>query len=321
MRTDLGESSRYVAGMIVCCGALFVAGLTGCSDDSSTQCESDSDCNQTEECRDGVCTSIAGDTDVSDAETGDTGDEEPMDTNGEDASETTGGDVSDTGGQKTDVDASDTSTVDSEEAGDADGGGTPPAALGESCSGTTCERGTCIDGTCSHVIATTNTDTTGNLGGVGGADQLCRDATKASLVSSSTDGEWKALISTDDTEDNWATNRVAVQAGVYNVDEELFAADSDDIWGSANFDPRNAIGFQLDGTPYDGPVWTGSGTQGQGVDGTGTPYANCNSWSSEDASDTGDIGESAFSSSLGWIWDDTERSCDQAARIYCINGQ
>lgn len=133
-------------------------------------------------------------------------------------------------------------------------------------------------------------------------------------------GNWKALISIGDAVD-YARNRVEVQTAVYNANGELFAAESDDIWGSTNFDPDNPVAYRLDGTVYDGLVWTGSGTTGEGDVSSGNRYPNCDGWTSSSGDKKGEVGDASWSSALGWVFDDTELACDEKARVYCINGQ
>lgn len=198
------------------------------------------------------------------------------------------------------------------------------AKLNECCrESTDCKRGSCMEGICAHVVGVTNETYSGKLNGLDGADGKCASNSKKSgIPNGNEEGEWRAILSTDEYEEVWAKNRIQFEAPVYTVDGRLVAERGDTFWESTDSEaPRKKVNVTLDGTSVEedvARVWTGTGTQGQGVDGNGAPYPNCERWTAQSGGN-GQTGNPT-ATNINWIFE-SEVGCDQPARLYCVNGQ
>lgn len=151
---------------------------------------------------------------------------------------------------------------------------------------------------------------TGDLGGLDGADQKCKQAAQnAGLVRS-----YKAILS-DDTKT--ALSRLTFVGAVYlfladgsrskvsDLGTDLFN-DSEDLISPINRDERGSLVANY--------TWTG--TNGNG--GNEIDFDNCLNWTSELPGESGTYGQpnERFDA---WVENIDGRSCDTQLHLYCIS--
>ena len=206
-------------------------------------------------------------------------------------------------------------TSDASDGGECDAEQCPDRA-GATCDGdATCLSGLCDgSGRCAHRIFVSSTRFTGDFGGLAGADESCNAlAEQAGLT-----GTWKALLSGSNDD---AKSRLAIEAAVIRMDGRVVAGTAEALW-DPNAPPEHRVKFDARGREIrtctcsgenDDSVWSGTKEDGTAGD------ATCDDWSRSDGSseaasgDAGDLGD--------WLFEVPGRACDQAARIYCIDGQ
>lgn len=212
----------------------------------------------------------------------------------------------------------DTHVVDDDKDNDCDGTtdeGTKRA--GESCGGPKqCDSGLCDrpsggnDSVCAHRVFVTSGNFTGNLGGVGGADQTCqRTAERAGLA-----GGWKAIISGTTP----AKNRIAIDARIVNIKGAEVAQGGSTFWGS---NLANKIKFDEHLNSRQTKVWTGSTSTGlQDASGLCKKMTSAkNPWAMGSRSLDGAYGQNT-ASGTGWL-NKGKQNCMSRAALYCIDGQ
>jgi hypothetical protein len=186
-----------------------------------------------------------------------------------------------------------------------------PSAL-EICDGidNDCNEG--IDEGCSsiHYIFATSYEFAGDLGGLTGADASCETAAASGAATSGLSATWFAILSDSSTDVN---TRVSIQGPVYNINDDLVANDSSDLWDGTL---ANAVSYDENGviiTAGDGlSVWTGSDSSGYSI-----PSSHCLDWSNSTAGSMGSIG--LLDTTDQWINGSTVDSCDNQRHIYCIS--
>ncbi|MEZ4448054.1 MAG: hypothetical protein R3B09_01160 [Nannocystaceae bacterium] len=186
--------------------------------------------------------------------------------------------------------------LDHEECDDADPEGNESLAL---CKGCTWD---------SKIVFVTSVVYNGKLGGLQGADDLCRGLAKAAGLDN--DPAFKAWLS-DGTKS--ASERMTKSMSAYALIQGKTIAKS---WGDlvdgqlASPINVNESGVTID--PNDANVWT-STTAAGALSAVGT---HCSGWSSGSWSSTARVGD-AMKTDKGWT-DDGTKECDQLARLYCV---
>lgn len=211
-------------------------------------------------------------------------------------------------------------TADATDASTADGAGTPDAILDAPV--LTTDAGS-TDATATpdafdagppfQRVFVTSAATTGNLGGLAGADARCsKSAGDAKVL-----GVYKAILSDPS---GAARDRITFTLPIRVVQGDgtalLVANDAADLWDGA-------LAASIDRDEYGakvaaGPVWTGSGTNG-GLPGT----AHCSAWTNGATTASGWAGN-LIATNRDWVisnWGPqmyTSLSCEMLARLYCI---
>jgi hypothetical protein len=157
-----------------------------------------------------------------------------------------------------------------------------------------------------HRIFVTSSTYSGNLGGVSGADDKCRQvAINAGLVRT-----YKAIISTSSSD---ASNRLLISGNIYVVtgadSRTLVANSGTDLWNTDSVNLNTTVNVDENYSVVAVTPWTGTTASG----GAGTDL--CSDWSS--TSGNGDVG---LTSSAGSQWvENTFVSCGQSHPLYCIS--
>ncbi|MCB1058461.1 MAG: hypothetical protein KDD11_23405 [Acidobacteria bacterium] len=142
---------------------------------------------------------------------------------------------------------------------------------------------------------------TGGLGGLGGADGLCQElAENAGLT-----GRFTAWLSGGGQTAATRLDRL----GIFElVDGTRIADDWADLTDGTL---QNGINLSENGgSVADGPVWTGTATDGE------LSSNNCSDWSSSVSGANGDVGQSG---STGSPWTaNGSAACNSSARLYCV---
>lgn len=158
-----------------------------------------------------------------------------------------------------------------------------------------------------HRIFVTSQSFSGNLAGIEGADDKCREAAlSAGLVRS-----YKAIISTNT---NYAIDRLIINGSVYVINstsEILVASSGADLWSSESSNLLSSINYDENKNLVSVTPWTGTTASGGG----GTGF--CDNWSSDQASFNGDTGATS-SSNYQWI-ENSFKDCSQLNPLYCIS--
>lgn len=156
----------------------------------------------------------------------------------------------------------------------------------------------------SHRLFVTNSQWTGNLNGLFGANQKC--ATAASTASLS--GTWKAMLSIPTVE---VKDNIQINGPVTLMDNtRVIAQDVTELWGGLLYTSPN---MHEDGTWNVGYyTWTGSDFQGRAMN------EHCNFWTS--TTSIGAIGNPNNTHNW-WMMDSQYTSCSESHSLYCIDGQ
>lgn len=178
-------------------------------------------------------------------------------------------------------------------------------SCGASVADTPLSDGVPIEG---HRIFISSQNFSGNLGGLIGADDKCQQlATAAGL-----NRTYKAILSSDSES---ASNRILITEKVYIVNSsgeyKLVANSVNDFWDSAGQDLLYPVNFNEKLIKVESTPWTGTTSNGD------INTNNCNSWTSEDSLQLGDLGNSSKVTSY-WL-EGTSDSCDSEYPIYCIS--
>jgi hypothetical protein len=186
---------------------------------------------------------------------------------------------------------------------------------GDICSkDTQCRSGHCDSGKCAHRLFVTSKGYDGDLGGVRGAYQKCRDrAARAGLG-----GTWKAIISGSSS----AKFQLDLPGAIYNMNGEKLSDSERDLWsGRLDAAPKyNEFRKSEPSSDSRCPVWTG--TSDNGSKDSKRCMDNGTSWT-----ENGSVGGGWFTeghmghcdrSGTSWI-DHINGDCSSTApRLYCI---
>lgn len=158
-----------------------------------------------------------------------------------------------------------------------------------------------------HRIFVTGAVFNGAMGGLAGADTLCKQAAEGAGLTR----QYRAILSnsTDDAE-----KRLNITGGVYmftnSSTRTLIAASGIDLWGT-NIDPlKNEINRSEQYAIITDSVWTGTGNEGGQIAGN-----TCNDWTL--TSGTGFYGNPNQVNS-DWV-EDTPENCTNTNHLYCIS--
>ncbi len=183
----------------------------------------------------------------------------------------------------------------------------------------------------------TSTDQSGNFGGIGGADALCRRLARA--AGSPVTRNWVAYLSTQGPGATNARDRIG-NGPWHNANGVMIASDLDDLHGDTNRDSNYIIaetGTDENGNPIVGRIRP-EGEQNKhdiltGSDSTGMAYAGdgdhtCNNWTSGGAGSAmvGHFDRSGGGNNTSWNAAHGSRSCSLpdfnatggAGKIYCF---
>jgi hypothetical protein len=140
------------------------------------------------------------------------------------------------------------------------------------------------------------------MGGLTGADGLCQTRANAAILG----GAWKAILSDEATN---AKDHVTVTGPVYDLNDNLIASGSTDMWDGT-------IGIGIDRTESNtavGGAYVFTGTDAFGVRRTGW---TCSNWSSNGG---GVNHTDGYSNNTGGGWlNNTGFNCSATGRLYCM---
>lgn len=202
-----------------------------------------------------------------------------------------------------------------------------PKPNGTACSVGSCQRGRCITDTtpppprCGTggpcLVFVTSTTHQGNLGGLAGADLICRQRAQARGVA----GTYKAWLS-DST--GSPDSRFMKSTGPYQRLDGVTVADNyTDLTTCDRSDPfaclDNPIDLMDDGVTRtnSAQIWTNTGTGGTEE----SPARSCDNWTKADGSLIANIGISDPDNATGASWTDqgSVQFCDfDFTRLYCF---
>jgi len=182
----------------------------------------------------------------------------------------------------------------------------------EECDGTDpdlVETAICTDAcTWEGVIAFVTFETfQGDLGGLAGADTLCKTAAEvAGLTSPDGYRAWLGVSTKS------AASRIPlVEKPYYRLDGEMIAANKDDLLGGKLLSP--IVVTELKSTLMSAPVWTNSSADGS----VESLTEDCQSFASPSEGDLGGVGL-AGKTDGGWTSLGTS-TCDRYRRLYCFS--
>lgn len=147
----------------------------------------------------------------------------------------------------------------------------------------------------------------GDLGGLSGADGLCKAAAKdAGLTSPDGYQAWLGVSPKS------AASRIPlVEKPYYRLDGEMIAAKKDDLLGGKLLSP--IVVTELKSTLMSAPVWTNSSADGS----VESLTADCQSFASPSEGELGGVGL-AGKTDAGWTSLGTS-TCDRYRRLYCFS--
>jgi hypothetical protein len=165
-------------------------------------------------------------------------------------------------------------------------------------------------------IFVTSTKYNGNLGGLGGADAICKNAGSAGTLTAGLNKNWNALLSltTGGTTIN-AKDRFVWTGPLYNVSNEMVVQNPASWPWIATSQNADINKNQNGGPPGDAYVWSGST-----VAGVAKPNLDCNGWTDESQTFNGWAGQTgSFPVSDQWF-DAFQNNCEnQYFTLYCIS--
>jgi hypothetical protein len=151
-----------------------------------------------------------------------------------------------------------------------------------------------------HTIFVSSDLFMGDFGGVAGGDQQCANLAQAAALP----GTFLAVMSETGLP---ASSRINVVMPVQDMDGNVVASDSDDLW-DAMLD--HSVQTTEKGDPYLGYVWTGTLASGAAA------TRDCDGWTMADNNTRGERGRSDDTDgswvAIGWEW------CSYLSAIYCI---
>jgi len=154
-----------------------------------------------------------------------------------------------------------------------------------------------------HTIFVTSTTTTGNIGGITGADTTCRNlAADASLAQPN---QYRAVLSDSATD---ARTHITVNGPIYNVQDDLIATDASDLWDGELLKP---VYYDETGVLQEVAVWTGTNTNGSKQAAT----TFCGNWNL--GTGTGPLIGFSEKTDAGWIAQSSP-ACATNAHLYCL---
>lgn len=166
----------------------------------------------------------------------------------------------------------------------------------------------------SHVIFASSTQSTGNLGGLSGADSTCANLAASGSATATLPGTWRAVLSSDVES---AASRITFESGVSltNTNGDTILALASNLFSGGVL--SNAITFnQNGGSAAGGWVWTGTSGVGASI-----PSFTCNSWTSSSGLEFAKKGLVSATTSE-WLSDAGNFTCDSTlVRLYCINSK
>lgn len=148
-----------------------------------------------------------------------------------------------------------------------------------------------------NVAFVTSTTTTGNMGGLAGADQMCAERALAAGLS----GTFVAWLSSSEAN---AIDRLAGAGGWLRTDGKPFAND-----------PRGPIYHPLALDEFGSDIWVGSALTGTNAGGTVTPEQTCEDWTVA----LGSAGAGALhTTTVSWTTYYGGDTCVYPTHIYCF---
>ena len=167
-----------------------------------------------------------------------------------------------------------------------------------------------LNGGKSKRVFVTRTAYTGNLGGLAGADKICQaEAEKAGL-----DGVWKALLSnsTVDARDRIADAQYITNNGGpywgWTWCGKVIARSKEDLFDGTLEHPFNMDPF---GKELGSMVWTGTLPNGKAA-------TTCNDWTTDDGSQHGNAGGSAYTDTEWLDYFTNPNPCNSKYHLYCF---
>lgn len=159
-----------------------------------------------------------------------------------------------------------------------------------------------------HVIFVTSTSSTGNLGGLSGADSICAARAALGSQTSSLGGNWKAILSDVGVDARDRLNLTGSYS-IRNTNGETLFTTASTIWTTS---PTNAVRYTENGNAIVSYVWTGTTADGR------FNVNSCSGWTESSSSYDGGFGSTNLSTGK-WIEQPSSDPCDQSDALYCIN--
>jgi len=161
----------------------------------------------------------------------------------------------------------------------------------------------------SHLVFLSSETFTGGIGGLAGADNICRnDAVAAGLANAPSFVAWLSTSAVS------AANRLIILAAspYYRTDGVMVASSGTQLVSGSLQNPINVQANGLTVTP--GSVWTA--TLSNGTPACTDDSCDCSAWTSSSAAQSGTAGSSG---STGSTWtNSTPLTCNNSARVYCM---
>lgn len=156
-----------------------------------------------------------------------------------------------------------------------------------------------------HRIFVTSTTTTGNLGGLTGGDAYCQNLADTAAIG----GTWKAMLSSSTVN---VLDRISITGPIYDINDDLLAADSADLWDGSIAVP---IKYAEDGSDVGTQnVFTGSKTDG-------TKETTYNSFCGDWTNTTWYVFYGRTTDVNGYWTYYNGKACTDSLHLYCIDGQ
>lgn len=157
-----------------------------------------------------------------------------------------------------------------------------------------------------YSIFVTSTTSNGNLGGLSGGDAFCQTRGNAGTLTGPLGKTWKMVASDATTS---AASRLEINGKVYDIQGNLIANNSDDLWDGTISNP---VKYDEDGNDIVAGTryWTGS-------DSSGNPASTCGSWTNGVAGN-GTVGDASATDS-GWITTGVVGACFTQKNLICIS--
>jgi hypothetical protein len=161
-------------------------------------------------------------------------------------------------------------------------------------------------------IFATSTQSTGNLGGLAGADATCNTVAAAGSQSGPKNKTWKALISQKTGTQVDAKDRFVWTGPLYDMSGQMVTRNPS-VWPWAATGTGGTTGRDENNVTAGSYTWTGSTIDGVAA------LADCSGWTDGTNSFNGRAGETGSFPSSGWF-DSFNNSCsDTFFSLYCVS--